>query len=63
MMQHEDYAKLLCEIKRMKDMNEFPKTLQAAINHFADPDVALNFMASIRWPNGVECPRCGSDKV
>jgi transposase-like protein len=47
----------------MKTEIEFPKTLQAAIKHFADPDVALNFMASIRWPNGVKCPRCGSDKV
>jgi transposase-like protein len=47
----------------MKDKNEFPKTLQAAIKHFADPDVALNFMVSIRWPHGVKCPRCGSEKV
>ena len=47
----------------MKDTNEFPKTLQAAIKHFADPDVALNFMVSIRWPHGVKCPRCGSEKV
>ena len=47
----------------MTTETEFPKTLQAAIKHFADPDVALKFMATIRWPNGVKCPRCGSEKV
>jgi len=47
----------------MKDTNEFPKTLQAAIKHFADADTALQFMVSIRWPHGVKCPRCGSEKV
>jgi transposase-like protein len=47
----------------MKDENEFPKTLHEAVKHFADADVALNFMVSIRWPNGVKCPRCGSEKV
>ena len=47
----------------MKDTNEFPKTLHEAIKHFSDTDVALNFMVSIRWPHGVKCPRCGSEKV
>jgi hypothetical protein len=30
-----------------------------AIRFFADPDVALEFMVSLRWPNGVACPTCG----
>ena len=48
----------------MKDENEFPKTLLAAIKHFADPDVALDFMVSMRWPDGVvKCPRCNSAHV
>src|SRR5207253_8669876 len=40
----------------------FPKTLQEAIVYFADPDTALGCMVAIRWPDGIECPRCGSDR-
>lgn len=41
----------------------FPQTLQEAIVYFANPDNALNFMISIRWPDGIiTCPRCGSDQ-
>ena len=47
----------------MKTESEFPKTLQQAIKYFADPDVALKFFVSMRWPNGVQCPRCGSHRV
>ena len=37
----------------------FPETLHAAIRYFADEDRALQFMVSIRWPDGVvRCPRC-----
>src|SRR5213594_1077637 len=35
-----------------------PSTLRDAIRYFADPDVALTFLASLRWPNGVTCPAC-----
>lgn len=42
---------------------EFPETLQEAITYFSDPARALEFMISIRWPDGVaRCPRCdGAD--
>ena len=40
----------------------FPKTLQQAIVYFADPDTALGCMVAIRWPGGITCPRCGSEK-
>ena len=40
-----------------------PTTLIDAIRYFSDPDVCLNFMKAIRWPDGVKCPTCGSDKV
>ena len=37
-----------------------PKTLLDAIRYFADPDVALAFLVSLRWPDGEPgCPRCG----
>src|SRR6266487_3409699 len=42
----------------------FPATLHDAIKYFADEDHALDFMKSIRWPDGVvKCPRCGSENV
>src|SRR2546426_12391417 len=31
-----------------------------AIRYFSDPDVCLMFVAALRWPDGIECPRCGS---
>lgn len=37
-----------------------PETLQDAIRFFSDPDVSLAFVANLRWPNGVVCPRCGA---
>lgn len=40
-----------------------PKTLQQAIVHFSSPDNCIDFMVSRRWPNGVECPTCGSREV
>ena len=40
-----------------------PKTLVEAINHFSNPDRALQFMIKLRWPNGVTCPTCGSEQV
>ena len=43
--------------------NTEPTTLMEAVRYFADPDVALDFMVELRWPNGVVCPTCGSDDV
>jgi len=43
---------------------ETPKTLQAAIIHFANPENCQKFMVAVRWPDGiVRCPQCDSDKV
>jgi transposase-like protein len=39
---------------------EAPKTLAEAIVYFQDPDNSLKYLAAKRWPNGVECPYCGS---
>ena len=41
-------------------MSNEPRTLGEAIRYFSDPDVCLDFMVSLRWPNGVACPTCGS---
>ncbi len=40
-----------------------PKTLQSAIVYFANPDNCLNYLIERRWPEGVTCPRCGSDNI
>jgi transposase-like protein len=48
----------------MKTTNTtIPTTLIEAIRYFADPDICLAFMRDLRWPHGVECPHCGSEKV
>jgi transposase-like protein len=40
-------------------MSDTPKTLQAAIRYFADPDNVLSYMIRLRWPDGVvTCPTC-----
>jgi transposase-like protein len=44
-------------------MTEQPQTLLEAIRYFSDPDVCLDFMVQLRWPDGVTCPTCGSDEV
>jgi hypothetical protein len=44
-------------------MGSDPKTLQEAILYFADPANCREYLMARRWPNGVTCPRCGSDKV
>ncbi len=37
-----------------------PKTLQAAIKFFSDPDACLETLVAARWPNGVTCGICGA---
>jgi transposase-like protein len=38
-------------------------TLQEAIVYFSDPTNCREYVVARRWPNGVECPRCGSKNV
>ncbi len=38
-------------------------TLQQAIQYFSDPKNCREYIVARRWPNGVECPRCGSKNV
>jgi hypothetical protein len=40
-----------------------PETLLEAVSYFSNPENAFQFFKAIRWPNGVRCPRCGSDKI
>jgi hypothetical protein len=40
-----------------------PETLLEAVSYFSNPENAFQFFKEVRWPNGVRCPHCGSDKV
>src|SRR5579871_2337290 len=42
---------------------ETPTTLIEAVHKFSDPQFAHDFLVSIRWPDGVTCPRCESERV
>jgi transposase-like protein len=39
-------------------MSDRPQTLQQAIVHFADKDVAQQYLVDLRWSDGVVCPHC-----
>jgi len=40
-----------------------PKSLQEAIVYFSKPENCVQYLAVRRWPNGVVCPGCGSERV
>src|SRR5208337_1850844 len=40
-----------------------PRTLQEAIIYFSNPDNCRAYLVAKRWPQGVICPTCGSEKV
>jgi transposase-like protein len=47
------------------DSTPFPSSLLEAIRYFEDDERCRDFVADLRWPDGVECPRegCGSTSV
>ncbi|MGA2071236.1 MAG: IS1595 family transposase [Sedimentisphaerales bacterium] len=47
----------------MKNENRKPETLIEAIQFFSDEDMAIQFLASVRWPEGAKCPVCGRTDV
>lgn len=47
----------------MENDKPLPKTLLEAIRYFSDADNALNFMAELRWPDGIVCPHCSGSEV
>src|SRR5947209_401584 len=43
----------------MERKSQQPNTLQEAIKYFADEQVCIDTVASLRWPQGVPvCPAC-----
>src|SRR6266545_2072479 len=47
----------------MENDKPLPTTLIEAIRYFSNPDNCLNFMAELRWPDGVVCQHCGHTEV
>src|SRR6266568_8129407 len=45
------------------NMSREPKSLQEAIIYFSDMNNCIDYLAVRRWPKGVICPICGSEKV
>jgi transposase-like protein len=37
---------------------DLPKSLLEMSRYFTDLDVCVDFVAAMRWPNGVQCPHC-----
>ncbi len=44
-------------------MEDYPKTLIEFKERFVTDDDCLRYVASLRWPDGVRCPRCGHSEV
>ena len=40
-----------------------PRTLQEAICYFSDEQRCIDALVTLRWPDGVRCPTCGSGQV
>ena len=43
--------------------SDFPNTLIDAIRYFSDEDTCREFLTELRWPDGVRCLRCDSDRL
>src|SRR4051794_29404731 len=43
----------------MAKAKRLPSSLLEAIRYFSDLDVATDYVANLRWPDGPVCPRCG----
>jgi transposase-like protein len=41
----------------------FPETLIQAVRYFSDEAVCRDFVAQLRWPEGVVCPRCEATAI
>jgi len=44
-------------------MNDFPKNLTEFREHFSTEDSCINYLITLRWPKGFECPKCSNQKM
>jgi transposase-like protein len=48
----------------MIEDNNFPTTLQKAVNYFSDDQVCITLVAQMRWSDGIAtCPKCGNKET
>jgi len=47
----------------MTNQDNRPKSFLEAVRYFADLNVATEFMAGLRWPEGVACPHCRTQRA
>lgn len=47
----------------MDPRTTFPTTLLEAVRYFEDEDTCREFLAGLRWPSGVRCIACDSERV
>ena len=43
-------------------MEDYPRSLKELEARFATPERCLAYLAALRWPDGVSCPRCNGAK-
>jgi transposase-like protein len=48
---------------KAKNFDHIPETLTGAIRYFGDEATCHEFLVAMRWPDKIQCPLCGSDKV
>ena len=56
---HPVYLDTVIYIMKSRDAIDAPKTLLQAARYFDNPDVCVEFVAAMRWPDGPVCPHCG----
>lgn len=44
-------------------MDDFPKTMSDFERQFYDDTTCLDYLAALRWPDGVRCQYCDGDKL
>jgi transposase-like protein len=44
-------------------MEEYPKNLAELDRRFTTEEACVQYLYALRWPDGFECPRCGSGKA
>src|SRR6266404_5224636 len=48
----------------MLDDNNLPRTLQQAMQYFSNDTICIDFVASLRWENGLAiCPNCSKSET
>lgn len=44
-------------------MEDYPKTISEFEKRFASEEACRQYLYQLRWPQGFQCPRCGSDEA